>query len=189
MRKPRSNSKTTNNSRSATNAQRSKRVRYGALPQPPEKMVVPYAQSREELKNLTEGQLTEIVMGTQAFKDEIGMVCDKLDSKRGRRGNKRGTDPLYSAWECEAVFVYQRVCGLRSVKEARDRLAGDRGNDARRILGFNKSRETNPDRESSRELWCNPTRRHFSHRSRAATSLPSSSPWSSRTRAIDSWER
>jgi hypothetical protein len=41
-------------------------------------------------------------------------------------------------------------------------------------------------RKSSRELWCNGTRRHFSHRSRAATSLPLASAWSSRTRPIDS---
>lgn len=97
MRKPGSRSQTSNNSRptsSTADEQRSKRVRFGALPKPPEMMVVPYAQSREELKNLTEGQLTEIVMGTEAFHDEIGTVCDKLDARRGRRGNKRGTDPL-----------------------------------------------------------------------------------------------
>jgi DDE family transposase len=121
-------------------------VRYGNLPKPPEKMVVPYAQSREELKDLSCGELTEIVLGTEPFKDEIGVICDKLDAERGRRGGKRGADPLYTAWECEAVFVYQRVCGLRAVKEARDRLAGDRGADARRIFGFDESRESNPNR-------------------------------------------
>jgi hypothetical protein len=109
-------------------------------------MEVPYAQSRDELKGLTHGQLTEIVLASEAFKEEIGAICDKLDDKRGRRGGCRGTDPLYTAWECEAVFVYQRVCGLRAVKEARDRLAGDRGADARRILGLDRHRETNPGR-------------------------------------------
>ena len=121
-------------------------MRFGNLPKPPEKMVVPYAQSRAELKGLSDGELAQIVLGTQAFKDEIGAVLDKLDAARGRRGGKRGANPLYSAWECEAVFVYQRLCGLRAVKEARDRLAGDRGADARRILGFDKHRETNPNR-------------------------------------------
>jgi hypothetical protein len=147
MRKPKTSlRRTANASQPPTPVERGRRARYGPLPKPPEKVEVPYAQNRPELKDLSCGERTEIVLESTAFKEEIGAICDKLDAKRGRNGGKRGTAPLYTAWECEAVFVYQRVCGLLSVKEARDRLAGDRGNDARRILGFNKSRESNPKR-------------------------------------------
>lgn len=43
--------------------------------------------------------------------------------------------------------------------------------------------------KSSRELWCNGLAGTSLQPSRAATSLPPASVWSSRTRPIDSWER
>jgi hypothetical protein len=125
---------------------RPKRLRYGPLPKPPVLIEVPYGQERAALKDLSCGQLTQIVLDTPAFRDEIGVILDKLDAKRGRPGGKRGIQPLYTALECETVFLYQRVCGLLSIKEARDRLAGDRAEDARRLFDFNRERETNPNR-------------------------------------------
>ncbi len=98
---------------------------------------MPYAKHRPGLRGLSCGELTEIVLNSKAYRVEIGTICDQLDATRAKR---RGPKPSYTAWECEAVLVYQRVCGLRAVKEARDRLAGDRAADARRIFGFNKAR-------------------------------------------------
>lgn len=113
------------------------RLRYGPLPKPADVVEVPYGQQRPELKGLSCGELTMIVAETQAFKDEIGDVCAKLDKARQGR---RGPAPAYTALECELVLLYQRVCGLRSYREARDRLAGDRAHDARRLFRLDQPR-------------------------------------------------
>lgn len=121
---------------------RAQRVRYGPLPRPSERVEVPYARDREGLKGLSCGELTEIVAQTQAFKDEIGEICLRLDAASGARGPKRA----YTALECELVLLYQRACGLKSYKEARDRLTSDRAVDARRLFGLNRPREINGSR-------------------------------------------
>lgn len=126
------------------------RARFGKLPKPPERTQVPYALSREELKNLTAGEMVKIVMATAAFTENVGPLLEELDDQRGRRGKRRGVEPLYSSWELEMVLLYQVTNGLRSAKEARDRLAGDRGAHDRQILGLDRVRETNPRRYRNR---------------------------------------
>jgi hypothetical protein len=126
---------------------RPRRVRYGNLPKPAETNPVPYALDAEGLKGKSCGERTEIVIRSKAFKEEIGRICEKLDAKRQKpkRGAKKpGPKYSYSSLELELVFVYQWVCGFRSVKEARDRLAGDRGADARRIFGLDVPRDSMP---------------------------------------------
>lgn len=120
-----------------------KRVRFGSLPRPAERIEVPYGKERPELQSLSCGELTDVVAETAAFREEIGSICLKLDA--ARRGS-RGPSPAYSASECELVLLYQRVCGLRSYKEARDRLSSDRGIEARRIFGLDRPRERSPER-------------------------------------------
>ncbi|MDX6587214.1 MAG: hypothetical protein QOI31_1687 [Solirubrobacterales bacterium] len=136
-RKRQPKTSTSSSANSSAAAPRERRIRFGNLPKPPERLDVPYALEREEFQGMSCGEMTEIILRSQAFVDVIGRICAKLDQKRARRGSK----PLYTALECESVFVYQRVCGLLAVKEARDRLAGDRADDARRILGFERNRE------------------------------------------------
>jgi len=103
------------------------------LPRPASSVEVPYAKNREELKRLDEAALTLVFISTPQWQQEIGQICDKLD--RDRR-------PGYSARECEYALAYQRICGLRSYSEARNRLASDRGRLARQLLGFDRPRET-----------------------------------------------
>jgi hypothetical protein len=129
-----------------------RRVRYGGLPKPPDRMEVPYARSRDWLKGLSGGEMVKIVMATDAFQDRLGPRLDALDAERGRQGKRRGMQPLYNSWELESILVFQKVEGLRSVKEARDRIAGDRGAEDRRDLGFDRPRETNPSRLRKRRV-------------------------------------
>jgi Transposase DDE domain len=126
------------------------RVRFGKLPKPADRTQVPYALSRDELKSLTPGEMVKIVMATAAFQEQVGPLLDRLDAQRGRRGKRRGVEPLYSSWELEQVLLFQVMCGLRSAKEARDRLAGDRGVECRRLLGLDRERETNRRRKRKR---------------------------------------
>jgi hypothetical protein len=132
--------KTKNTStKSAGKATKARRLRFGPLPKPPEEITVPYALCRDEFKGMSCGEMTRIVLESQAYKEVIGTICAKLDAGRP----KPGPNARYTALECETVFLYQRLCGLRSVKEARDRLTGDRAVDARRIFGFEHGRESN----------------------------------------------
>jgi len=121
-----------------------RRLRYGPLPVPAETIEAPYGRGREPLAGLSCGQLTQVVADSDAFKEEIATVCQKLDAARQGR---RGPAPAYTALECELVLLYQRVCGLRSYKEARDRLAGDRARDARQLFGLDRARQLHGQRK------------------------------------------
>jgi hypothetical protein len=116
-------------------ALRGQRVRFGNLPTPPERIEVPYARDRVEIKGSTEAEETMFVVNRPEFDQVIGTICRRLDAARN---GTRGPKPSYSAWQCEVVLLYQRICGLRSYKEARDRLTGDRAADARRLFGLSK---------------------------------------------------
>lgn len=63
---------------------RARRVRFGSLPKPPERIEVPYGLEREEFAGMSCGQLTEIILSSQAFIDVLGPICDKLDANRAR---------------------------------------------------------------------------------------------------------
>lgn len=108
-----------------------------ALAPPPEHVKFPWAKLRDELKRLDEGQVTAILMRTAAWEATVGIVCDLLDAARPRSTERR----WYTSRELESVAVYQRVCGLRSSRAARDRLASDRGTVARAVLGFDRPRQ------------------------------------------------
>jgi hypothetical protein len=111
--------------------------RPASLPRPPKPALVPYAKSRTELKNLSEGQITRLILDSAAWGEVMVPILDALDEEtQGKRGPKR----LFTAHELEAVLLFQRVCGLRSYREARDRLAGDR-DEARRLLGLAQAKQ------------------------------------------------
>lgn len=98
---------------------------------------VPYAKCREELKDLGEGQITRLILDSEAWAEVMTPILDELDEKtRGKRGPGR----LFTAHELEAVLLFQRVAGLRSYRDARNRLAGDR-DQGRRLLGLCQAKQ------------------------------------------------
>jgi hypothetical protein len=113
--------------------QPARRLRWGGvLPLPPSGEV-PYAKCRPELKDFSEAQITRWIIDSDAWKDVMVPALDQLEIERARPGKET---PLYTSHVLESVLLYQRVCGLRSYKEARDRLASDRGTEARQLLGL-----------------------------------------------------
>lgn len=128
--------------RTPKSASRQRRLKLAAaLPVPPDQATVPYAKCRAELKDLSVGQLTRLVLDSPAWQRVMVPVLDQLDAQRAAQP---GTKPAYNSHELESVLLFQRVCGLRSYKEARDALAGDRHADARRLLGFDHWRPGGP---------------------------------------------
>ena len=113
------------------------RVRFsGDLPRP-RAGAVPYAKSRPELADLTEAKITELILDSDAWLTVMDRELAKLDAERAR---KRGAAPMYSSRELESVLLYGRVCGLQTYKQIRARLAGDRGREARELLGLDRPR-------------------------------------------------
>jgi hypothetical protein len=98
---------------------------------------VPYANKREELRGLSLGEKTRLVMGTRAWAEVMRPFLDALDAARPRKGPA----PAYSSEELEACLLYQRLAGERTWEAARARLAGDRGSACRAALGFDVSRQ------------------------------------------------
>jgi hypothetical protein len=118
-------------------AEANRRLRYGPLPKPPETIEVPYADERPELASMSCGEKTAILANTQAFKDEIVPILDELDAKRALRP---GPAPSYTSLELELCLLYQHMCKLTSYRAARDRLAGDRAREARKLFGMTHAR-------------------------------------------------
>lgn len=98
---------------------------------------VPYAKCRPELKDLTEAQIVRLVIESQPWQEKMRPELEKVDEARRVDGKEPA---VYSAHLLESLLVYQRVCGLRSYRETRDRLAGDKGGEARELLGLNAVR-------------------------------------------------
>lgn len=111
-----------------------RRLKYGSLPVPVASCEVAYAKRRPELKGLTPAEATRLILDSPVFAASVMPKLLALDAARGGYGRM----PLYRSLELESVFVYQRARGLRSVKEARANLGGDR--QAQQLLGFDEVR-------------------------------------------------
>ena len=97
---------------------------------------VPYAKGRPELSQMDDGELMLAIVATPEWEEIVRPVCEELDRTRPTRGPKG----LYTSEELETALVYQLFSGLRCYREARDRLAGDRGRAVREALGFDRPR-------------------------------------------------
>jgi hypothetical protein len=114
-----------------------RRLRWsGDLPVPTSGEV-PYAKCRPELKDLTEAQIVRLVIESKPWQEKMKPELEKVNEARRVAGKEPA---LYSAHLLESLLIYQRVCGLRSYRETRDRLAGDKGVEARELLGLNNVR-------------------------------------------------
>ena len=82
---------------------------------------VPYANRREELKQMTSADHVLLLQATDAWQQVMVPLCQQIDAERSNRGLKF----LYTSEELELFLVYGRTQGLKSIKEIRASLAGD----------------------------------------------------------------
>ena len=121
--------------RSEAEAKATTRVRYsGVFPEPVDGKV-PYASLRPELADLDDAAIVELMRSSRAWQEVMVPLCLAIDERRRRRAK---TPPLYDSETLEAVLLFGRVCGLKTYKEIRDRLAGDRGGKIRAQLGLDR---------------------------------------------------
>lgn len=118
---------------------RETRKRYGVLPRPNATAELPYAQSRPELADLTQAQLVRAMLDSAAWRDVMKPTLDAMQAKRVAR---QKVAPAYTCEELEAVFLYQMACDIDTVRETLDRLTSTRGAEARRLLGFDRPRQS-----------------------------------------------
>lgn len=114
-----------------------RRLRFGALPTPPEVVESPYAKCRDEFKDFDEGEAVAWLVGRPEWGQTIGVTCDVVESARPRKGPR----PSYTTRGLEAALFFQVMTGNRTYRAARNELGGDRGHRARVALGFDRPRE------------------------------------------------
>lgn len=113
--------------------ERQQRLRYGNLPRPGSSETR-YAESRDELKNISFAERTRIFMGSAAFHAVVAPELERMEAEAPGNGRPR----WWSAQDLETVFVYSRIAKKRSIKEGLQALAGDaRG---RLAFGFTRRR-------------------------------------------------
>jgi len=116
---------------------RKRRLRCGTTWPEPIKGDVPYANSRDELAGLCLGEKVRLVMSTPAWNEVLRPILDAMDAERP----KMGPAPSYSSEELEACLLFQRLAGASTYGKARALLAGDRCEQDRAALGFDKHRK------------------------------------------------
>jgi hypothetical protein len=113
------------------------RVRFsGDLPRPLHGRV-PYAKSREELAGYSDAHIVRDILDSAAWNEVMTPFLAEVERTRQRPGK---VSPLYSALELESVLLLQIVGGYETVRETRNALAGDRTDEMRRLLGFERPR-------------------------------------------------
>ncbi len=122
----------------AQQAARRLRKRWANLPVPPDEIRCLWAKARNEAKGNT-GLSDEsaalwaiLVMESPEWHEHVEPILTAIDTKRR-------SDFLYSSRELESVFLFSILKTGVTVKDAREKLAGDRKK-ARQLLGFDKPR-------------------------------------------------
>jgi len=138
-----------------------KRLRFGQLPVPAERADLYWGKSQPELANVTNGQLTLLLMSTPEFDRVLGPKLDAIDARNRTVGNgkKMGRPGRWTARQLESLLLYRRVAGLETIKRTCERLHFDR--EAQQLLGFG-------DKLPSRATITRYLNQHFDQRERAS---------------------
>jgi hypothetical protein len=114
------------------------RKRWANLPIPPNEIRALWAKARSEAKSNTAlsdesaALWTILMMESPEWHEHVEPVLAAIDTKRR-------TDFLYSSSELESVFLFSSLKTGVTIRDARDKLAGDRRK-ARELLGFDQPR-------------------------------------------------
>ena len=121
-----------------------RRLRFGQLPVPAERADLYWGKSQPELANVTNGQLTVLLMRRPEFEATVGEKLRQIDERNRTvgKGKSMGRPTRWSARQLESVLVYRRVSGLGTIKRTCERLHFDR--EARQLLGFDDKLPSRP---------------------------------------------
>jgi hypothetical protein len=133
---------------------------WGRLPKPDARADLYWGVKQPELRGLTDGQLTALMIATPEFAEVIKPELDAVDERnRNGYGNKNGRPSRWAALQLESILLYRRVAGLETIKRACERLHFDQ--EARQLLELGK---TLPSRATITRY----IRQHFDEDKRAA---------------------
>lgn len=113
------------------------RRRYGPLPKLEPTVEIPYANTRGDAP--TPAQVVRAMLDSPAWQAVMQPVLDDYERKRQER---KKVKPAYTTTELESVFLFQFVAGIETVRETRAHLTSHLGAEARRLLGFDKPRQS-----------------------------------------------
>lgn len=116
-----------------------KRQRPGPLPVLEPGVAIPYANTRADAP--TPAEVVRAMVDSDAFRDVMQPTLDRLQAERDERATRKVAS-AYTCVELESLFLYQAVCGLGTLRELRKHLTSHHGAEARRLLGFDRPRET-----------------------------------------------
>jgi hypothetical protein len=116
---------------------RSTRLRYGPLPEVTPEVEIPYANTRATA--VGPGRAVRAILDSNAWQT---VMKPELDRREQERQARRKVKPAYSCEELESVFLFQYVCGLDTVRQTRAQLTSHLGAETRRLLGFDRPRQT-----------------------------------------------
>jgi hypothetical protein len=110
-------------------------MRWGKLPKPAQRADLYWGVKQRELENVTDAQLTALMISTPEFKEVVGRELEAIDHRnRTGYGNNMGRPSRWTALQMESVLLYRRIAGLEGIKETRERLTCDA--EARLLLGL-----------------------------------------------------
>ncbi|HSS32055.1 MAG TPA: hypothetical protein VLL27_02095 [Solirubrobacterales bacterium] len=113
------------------------RFRWGPLPVPAERANLYWGRKQAELTEITDGQLTAMIVRAPEFEIALGEKLDAIDGRsRTGNGSNQGRPCRWTARQLESVLVYRRVIGLETIKSTLVELAQDQ--EARMLLGFGR---------------------------------------------------
>lgn len=113
-----------------------KRLRFGQLPVPDEHADLYWSVNQPELRDLTDGQLTALLLAAPEFETVLGPALDQIDARNKTvgSGKKMGRPARWSARQVESFLLYRRVAGLETIKRTCERLHWD--GEARELLNL-----------------------------------------------------
>jgi hypothetical protein len=81
-----------------------------------------------ELEDITDGQLTNLIIGTPEFDEVIGPMLAQIDERNRTvgKGKNMGRPSRFTSLQLESFLLYRRVAGFADIKETRVQLFFDR---------------------------------------------------------------
>ncbi len=115
---------------------KTRRKRYGQLPVPDARADLYWGVTQPELQDVSDGQLTALLMATPEFTEVLGAKLEAIDARNQTiaSGKSMGRPSRWSAWQLESVLLYRRVAGLETIKRTQERLHWDV--EAQQLLGL-----------------------------------------------------
>lgn len=107
----------------------------------------PYAIRRAELKGISPGKLTQMIIATTAWELTVGARLTLVDEHRFSP-HKPGPTPLYTSEEFESMLLYRALSGFETTQEARNVLSSDKRANMPQRPRVHLSRTTAPGRPS-----------------------------------------